>query len=81
MNIAPNTDRNPATLVPSSDVTKMCGMCYKGHIRRHPLEAGKLYKIAGSHVHFFCMLFSEYSEQIGGWTLLFIDFILKPFLL
>ena len=71
MNIAP--DKIPATLVPSSDVTKKCGLCHRGHIIYHPLGAGKLYKIGGSYV--------QNSEQIGGRILLFIDFILKPFLL
>ena len=81
MNIAPDSDRIPATLVPSSDVTSICGLCHRGHVD-HPLEAGKLYRIGGSvFVHFFCMLFSEYSKQIGGRILLFIDFILKLFLL
>ena len=65
MNIAPDRDKIPATLVPSSDVTKKCNLCHRGHIH-DPLGAGKLYKIAGSCVHFFCMLFSEDSEQIGG---------------
>ena len=84
MNIAPDSDRIPTTLVPSSDVTSICGLCHKGHVD-HPLEAGKLYRIGGSfscvQVHFYCMLFSEYSKQIGGRILLFIDFILKLFLL
>ena len=81
MNIAPDSDKIPATLVPSSDVTKKCGLCHRGHIIYHPLGAGKLYKIGGSYVHFFCTLFSENSEQIGGRILLFVDFVLKPFLL
>ena len=73
MNITPDSDRIPATLVPSSDVTSVCGLCHRGHVY-HPLEAGKLYRVGGSYscVHFFCILFSEYSKQIGGRILLFL---------
>ena len=61
-----DSDRVPASLVPSSDVTSKCGLCHRGHIS-HPLAAGKLYTISGSntHVHYFCMLFSAYAKQIG----------------
>ena len=64
------SDKIPATLVPSSDVTSKCGLCHRGHIS-HPLAAGKLFKISsvdGSFwlVHYFCMLFSAYAKQIGG---------------
>ena len=61
-----DSDRIPASLVPSSDVTSKCGLCHQGHIS-HPLAAGKLYTISGSNsnVHYFCMLFSAYAKQIG----------------
>ena len=67
-----DSDKIPATLVPSSDVTSKCGLCHRGHIS-HPLAAGKLYRISGSltHVHYFCMLFSAYAKQIGGKRLVF----------
>ena len=64
------SDRLPATLVPSSDVSSKCGLCHRGHVS-HPLAAGKLYRISFvdgifSFVHYFCMLFSAYAKQIGG---------------
>lgn len=65
-NKALDSDRIPASLVPSSDVTSKCGLCHRGHIS-HPLAAGKLYTISGSNsnVHYFCMLFSAYAKQVG----------------
>ena len=41
-----------------------CGLCHLDYVS-HPLEAGKLYSILGSFVHYFCLLFTAYRKQVG----------------
>ena len=57
-------DKSAAVEVSANDKESKCGLCHQGHVS-HPLEAGKLYTILGSTVHYFCMLFTAYSKQLG----------------
>ena len=57
-------DKSAAVEVSLDDKEAKCGLCHLGHVS-HPLEAGKLYSILGSTVHYFCMLFTAYSKQVG----------------
>ena len=45
-------------------VTARCGFCHKGALPK-PLEGGKLYRVGGLICHYFCMLFTFNSKQLG----------------
>ena len=66
-----NIDKSPAVEVAISDSESRCGLCNHGHIK-NALEGGKLYRVLNkgqeSFVHYFCMLFTAYSRQIGAET-------------
>ena len=57
-------DKSAAVEVSLDDKHAKCGLCHLGHVT-HPLVAGKLHNILGSTVHYFCMLFTAYSKQVG----------------
>ena len=41
-----------------------CGYCHRGVVD-DAMECGKLYGINGVFVHYFCMLFTAHSRQLG----------------
>ena len=68
-----SVDKRPAVEVDISDYSadSKCGLCHHGLIK-NALEAGKLYRVSNkdheSFVHYFCMLFTAYSRQVGAET-------------
>ena len=44
--------------------TARCGFCHKGVLPK-PLEGGKLYRVGSLICHYFCMLFTFNSKQLG----------------
>ena len=50
--------------VEEKDGGATCGFCLKGALPK-PLEGGKLYKVGGLTCHYFCMLFTFNSKQLG----------------
>ena len=57
-------DKTAAVEVPVS-TKAVCGYCHKGHLD-DPLESGKMFSIAGVITHYFCMLFTYNSSQLGA---------------
>ena len=61
------TDRKgePAAVeVEEKDSSAVCGFCQKGALPK-PLEGGKLYRLGTLTCHYFCMLFTFNSKQLG----------------
>ena len=59
-----SVDKTAAVEIPSS-TPAVCGYCHKGHLD-DPLESGKMFSIAGVTTHYFCMLFTYNSSQLGA---------------
>ena len=57
-------DKTPAVEVPAG-TPALCGYCHKGH-QEDPLESGKMFSINGVITHYFCMLFTYNSNQLGA---------------
>ena len=53
-----------AVEVEEEDSTAICGFCHKGALPK-PLEGGKLYRVGSLVCHYFCMLFTFNSKQLG----------------
>ena len=60
----PDVDKTAAVEVPVT-TKAVCGYCHKGHLE-DPLESGKMFSIAGVITHYFCMLFTYNSSQLGA---------------
>jgi len=60
----PDVDKTAAVEVPVT-TKAVCGYCHKGHLD-DPLESGKMFSIAGVITHYFCMLFTYNSSQLGA---------------
>ena len=46
------------------DELAKCGFCHKGALPK-PLEGGKMYRVGNLTCHYFCMLFTFNSKQLG----------------
>ena len=57
-------DKTPAVEIPAGTPAQ-CGYCHKGH-QKDPLESGKMFSINGVITHYFCMLFTYNSRQLGA---------------
>ena len=57
-------DKTPALEIPAGTAA-VCGYCHKGH-QDDPLESGKRFSISGVTTHYFCMLFTYNSNQLGA---------------
>ena len=53
-----------AVEVEEEDNAAICGFCHKGALPK-PLEGGKLYRVGSLVCHYFCMLFTFNSKQLG----------------